>query len=157
MAWLQQHAFGLALAAIRQDIDAAEALGVYSTRVKLEAHALSAALVALAGGLFAINFQYISARLASSTSASPLSIVLMPIVGGVGTVAGPVLGALLFSYLQIKLLSSPGPARLVPLHLRRAAHRGDALRAEGHRRALGAAGAAAAAATGAGGGGGTRA
>ena len=47
----------------------------------------------------------------------------MPIVGGIGTIAGPVLGAVLFGYLQIKLLSSPGAARLVPLHLRRAAHR----------------------------------
>ena len=31
----------------------------------------------------------------------------MPIIGGVGTVAGPVLGALIFSYLQIKLLTIP--------------------------------------------------
>jgi len=36
-----------------------------------------------------------------------LTIVLMPIIGGVGTVAGPVLGALIFSTLQIKLLSIP--------------------------------------------------
>ena len=106
MAWLQQHAFGLALEAIRQDIDAAEALGVSSTRTKLQAHALSAALVAVAGGLFAINFQYISPGSVFDFRLS-LSIVLMPIVGGVGTVVGPVLGALLFSYLQIKLLASP--------------------------------------------------
>jgi ABC-type branched-subunit amino acid transport system permease subunit len=36
-----------------------------------------------------------------------LTIVLMPIVGGLGTVAGPVLGAILFGYLQIKMLSMP--------------------------------------------------
>jgi branched-chain amino acid transport system permease protein len=36
-----------------------------------------------------------------------LTIVLMPIVGGMGTLTGPVLGAMLFSYLQIKLLASP--------------------------------------------------
>lgn len=106
MAWLQQHSFGLALEAIRQDIDAAEALGVSSTRMKLEAHAISAALVALAGGLLAINFQYISPGSVFDFRLS-LSIVLMPIVGGMGTVVGPVLGALLFSYLQIKLLASP--------------------------------------------------
>jgi len=105
-AWLSQHAFGLALEAIRQDIDAAEALGVSSTRMKLEAHAISAALVALAGGLFAINFQYISPSNVFDFRLS-LSIVLMPIVGGMGTVVGPVLGAILFSYLQIKLLASP--------------------------------------------------
>jgi branched-chain amino acid transport system permease protein len=106
-AWVKESPFGHALAAIRQDIDAAEALGVNSTKYKLLVHALSAAIVAVAGSLFAINFQYISPGSVFDFRLS-LSIVLMPIVGGLGTVAGPVLGALLFGYLQIKLLSSPG-------------------------------------------------
>ncbi|HKA36581.1 MAG TPA: branched-chain amino acid ABC transporter permease [Thermoanaerobaculia bacterium] len=105
-AWIQASRFGAALRAIRQDIDAAEALGVNSTKYKLLVHALSAAIVAVAGSLFAINFQYISPNSVFDFRLS-LSIVLMPIVGGLGTVAGPVLGALLFGYLQIKLLSSP--------------------------------------------------
>lgn len=98
--------FGSALAAVKQDIDAAEALGVNSTRLKVSVHALSAALVGLAGGLFAINFQYVSPGSVFDFRLS-LTIVLMPIVGGVGTVAGPVLGALLFGWLQLKLLSTP--------------------------------------------------
>jgi branched-chain amino acid transport system permease protein len=106
VAWLQQNAFGLALESIRQDIDGAEALGVNSTRVKLEAHAISSALVAVAGSLYAINFQYISPGSIFDFRLS-LTIVLMPIVGGMGTLAGPVVGAMLFSYLQIKLLASP--------------------------------------------------
>ena len=106
VAWLTQHAFGLALEAIRQDIDGAEALGVNSTQVKLQAHAISSALVAVAGGLFATNFQYISPGSVFDFRLS-LTIVLMPIVGGMGTLTGPVLGAMLFSYLQIKLLASP--------------------------------------------------
>jgi branched-chain amino acid transport system permease protein len=106
VAWLQQHAFGLALEAIRQDIDAAEALGVHSTQAKLAAHAISAALVAIAGGVFATNFQYISPGSVFDFRLS-LTIVLMPIVGGMATITGPVIGALLFSYLQIKLLASP--------------------------------------------------
>lgn len=106
VAWVRNNAFGLALEAIRQDIDAAEALGIPSTRFKLWAHALSAALVGAAGGLFAMNFQYISPGSVFDFRLS-LSIVLMPIVGGIGTVVGPVLGAVLFSYLQIKLLASP--------------------------------------------------
>jgi branched-chain amino acid transport system permease protein len=105
-AWIQTSPFGQALRAIRQDIEAAEALGVDSTKYKLLVHALSAAIVAVAGSLFAINFQYISPNSVFDFRLS-LSIVLMPIVGGLGTVAGPVLGALLFGYLQIKLLSSP--------------------------------------------------
>ncbi len=105
-ATLRRSAFGAALSAVRQDIDAAESLGVDATRYKLLAHALSAAIVALAGSLFAINFQYIAPGSVFDFRLS-LSIVLMPIVGGVGTVAGPVLGALIFSTLQIKLLSVP--------------------------------------------------
>ncbi len=105
-ALVRRSAFGHGLAAIRQDIDAAEALGVDSTRFKLGAHALSAALVALAGSLYAINFQYIAPGSVFDFRLS-LSIVLMPIVGGVGSVAGPVLGAIVFSTLQIKLLAIP--------------------------------------------------
>jgi branched-chain amino acid transport system permease protein len=106
VAWVRVSAFGMALEAIRQDIDAAEALGIHSTRYKLYAHALSAAMVGAGGGLFAMNFQYISP---GSVFDFPLSlrIVLMPIVGGIGTLLGPVLGAVLFGYLQIKLLASP--------------------------------------------------
>ena len=105
-AYVKRSAFGRALAAIKQDIDAAEAVGVHSTRFKLAAHAISAALVALAGGLYAINFQYIAPGSVFDFRLS-LSIVLMPIIGGVGTVAGPIFGALIFSTLQIKLLSIP--------------------------------------------------
>jgi branched-chain amino acid transport system permease protein len=105
-AWLRGSAFGAALSAIRQDIDAAESLGINATRYKLAVHALSAGLVGAAGSLFAINFQYISPGSVFDFRLS-LSIVLMPIVGGVGTVAGPVLGAIFFSYLQIKMLSVP--------------------------------------------------
>jgi len=105
-AFVKRSAFGHALAAIRQDIDAAEALGIDSTRFKLAVHALSAAVIGVAGGLYAINFQYIAPGSVFDFRLS-LSIVLMPIVGGVGTIAGPVLGALVFSTLQIKLLSIP--------------------------------------------------
>ena len=106
VAWLRQSPFGLSLEAIRQDIDGAEALGVHSTQAKLQAHAISSGLVALAGSLFAMNFQYISPGSVFDFRLS-LTIVLMPIVGGMGTLTGPVLGAMLFSYLQIKLLASP--------------------------------------------------
>jgi branched-chain amino acid transport system permease protein len=107
VSWtIRGSSLGRALQAVRQDIDAAEALGIDSTRVKLRAHAISAAMVSAAGGLFAMNFQYIAPGSVFDFRLS-LSIVLMPIVGGVGTIAGPILGAILFSYLQIKLLSTP--------------------------------------------------
>lgn len=103
---IRSSALGRALSAVRQDVDAAEAVGVPSTRVKLRAHAISAALVAAAGGLFAMNFQYIAPGSVFDFRLS-LSIVLMPIVGGVGTIAGPILGAVIFSWLQLKILSMP--------------------------------------------------
>jgi branched-chain amino acid transport system permease protein len=103
---ISRSAFGSALAAVKQDIDAAEALGVNSTRLKVTVHALSAALVGLAGGLFAINFQFVSPGSVFDFRLS-LTIILMPIVGGLGTVAGPVLGAILFGWLQLKLLTIP--------------------------------------------------
>ena len=103
---VKRSAFGGGLAAIKQDIDAAEAIGINSTWFKLVAHAISAALVGVAGGLYAINFQYIAPGAVFDFRLS-LSIVLMPIIGGVGTIAGPVLGAIIFSTLQLKLLSIP--------------------------------------------------
>jgi branched-chain amino acid transport system permease protein len=107
VVWLiQRSRFGLALAAVRQEIDAAEALGVNSTAYKLWAHAISAALVAAAGSLYAINFQYIAPNSVFAFTLS-LQIVLMPVIGGVGTLIGPVIGGIVFGYLQIKLLTIP--------------------------------------------------
>ena len=103
---VRHSAFGRALSAIREDVDGAESLGVDSTRFKLAAHAISAALVALAGGLYAINFQYIAPGAVFDFRLS-LSIVLMPIVGGLGTIVGPILGALVVSTIQLKLLELP--------------------------------------------------
>jgi branched-chain amino acid transport system permease protein len=104
--YVKNSAFGHGLAAIKQDIDAAEGVGINATGFKLAAHALSAAMVAIAGSLYAINFQYIAPGSVFDFRLS-LSIVLMPILGGLGTIIGPILGALIFSTLQIKLLSIP--------------------------------------------------
>lgn len=101
---VQRSRFGLALASIKQDIDAAEALGIDSAGYKVNAHALSAALVAAAGSLYAINFQYIAPNSVFAFTMS-LQIVLMPVIGGVGTLVGPIIGGLVFGYLQIKLLT----------------------------------------------------
>lgn len=103
VVWLiQQNRFGLALNAIKQDIDAAEALGINATYYKVAAHALSAALVALAGGLYAIRMVYVAPQTVFAFTMS-LSIVLMPVIGGVGTLIGPVIGGVIFQYIEIKL------------------------------------------------------
>ncbi|HEY3363665.1 MAG TPA: branched-chain amino acid ABC transporter permease [Symbiobacteriaceae bacterium] len=107
VVWVIQNTrFGLALSAIKQDIDAAEALGINATAYKVWAHALSAALMAVAGSLYVVAFQYVAPNSVFAFSMS-LQIVLMPVIGGVGTLIGPIIGGVVFGYLQIKLLSIP--------------------------------------------------
>ena len=84
--------------AIREDQDAAEALGVDAFRYKLAAVALSAAMTATAG---AIEAFYYNNLYPSSVFAIGNSVELMsaPIVGGLGTLGGPLVGAFLLTVL----------------------------------------------------------
>jgi ABC-type branched-chain amino acid transport system, permease component len=91
--WIQRSRFGAQLVAVRENEDAAKALGVDSLRVKLRAITLSAGITALAGCLYAQYFLYIDANIAYGTWIS-IEFLLAPIIGGVGTVFGPVAGAL---------------------------------------------------------------
>jgi branched-chain amino acid transport system permease protein len=97
--------FGLQLRAIRDDEDRARGLGVRAMRVKLAAFVLSATVTGLAGGIW---FLYLT-QVQPPSGYDPLfdlSIVLMAFLGGLGTIAGPVIGALLIEpgqlYLNIK-------------------------------------------------------
>ena len=84
--------------AIREDQDAAEALGIDSFRCKLAAVALSAAMTAVAG---AIEAFYYNNLYPSSVFAIGNSVELMsaPIVGGLGTLGGPLVGAFVLTIL----------------------------------------------------------
>ncbi len=103
LAWLiRRSRFGLQLRAIRDDEDRARGLGVHAMRVKLSAFVLSAAITGLVGGLW---FYYI-AQVEPSTGFDPLFdlfVVLMAFLGGLGTVSGPVLGALIIEPGQLYL------------------------------------------------------
>ena len=103
LAWLVRRSrFGLQLRAIRDDEDRARGLGVHAMRVKLAAFVLSAAITALIGGVW---FYYI-AQVEPNTGFDPLfdlSVVLMAFLGGLGTVWGPVLGALIIEPGQLYL------------------------------------------------------
>jgi branched-chain amino acid transport system permease protein len=90
---------GLGMRAIREDEAAAEASGVGALRLKLTALALSTGLAGLAGGLFA--FYHISYY--PSHPFGPqwtFDALLMTYIGGVGTLHGPVLGAVLYVVLK---------------------------------------------------------
>jgi branched-chain amino acid transport system permease protein len=90
---------GLGMQAIREDEEAAEASGVGALRLKLTALALSTGLAGLAGGLFA----YYHISYYPSHPFSPhwtFDALLMTFIGGVGTLHGPVLGAVLYVVLK---------------------------------------------------------
>ncbi|WP_151447044.1 branched-chain amino acid ABC transporter permease [Lacisediminimonas profundi] len=86
--------FGYYLAALRNDQEAALALGVRTTRCKLQAAAISAAMTALGGTFYAQFVLYISP---DKMFGAHLSVVIavVCIIGGRGTLWGPVVGALL--------------------------------------------------------------
>jgi branched-chain amino acid transport system permease protein len=94
--WMERSRVGFYLKAIRGDQDAAEALGINSTRHLLTAMALSSFLTALGGSFYAQYFRYINPERNMGLDLS-IEFALMGIVGGQGTVLGPVLGAFLLS------------------------------------------------------------
>jgi branched-chain amino acid transport system permease protein len=103
LAWLVRRSrFGLQLRAIRDDEDRARGLGVRAMRVKLAAFVLSATVTGAAGGLW---FFYLT-QVQPPSGFDPLfdlSVVLMAFLGGLGSIAGPVLGALIVEPGQLYL------------------------------------------------------
>jgi branched-chain amino acid transport system permease protein len=99
VALLVPSRMGLGIRAVREDEAAAEATGVGALRHKLLALTLSTALVGLAGGAFAYyHVSYYPQHVFSP--AWTFDAVLMSFIGGVGTVHGPVLGALFYVILR---------------------------------------------------------
>jgi branched-chain amino acid transport system permease protein len=96
--WLKHSRYGAWLQAVRDNEAAASALGVNVFRVKLGAIVLSASLTAAAGVFYVQYFQYIDPSIAYGPAVS-VEALLGPIVGGLGTVWGPLLGALVLHLL----------------------------------------------------------
>ena len=89
---IERSRMGYALAAIRENEDAAEASGVNALATKLSAMAVSSFLTALGGTFYAQYFAYIDPSLTFGPAIS-IGGLLPAIVGGAGTVAGPLLGS----------------------------------------------------------------
>jgi len=88
---LQESSFGIALAAVREDQDAARGCGIDTTGVKLIAFATSATIGGVGGVVFASMQRFVSPE--SFTFWESLSIVLVVVVGGLGNPFGVILGA----------------------------------------------------------------
>jgi branched-chain amino acid transport system permease protein len=102
--------FGAYLVAIRENEDAASAVGINTFAVKLAAITVSAAITAAAGCFYAQYFLFIDAAIAYGPWIS-IDALLAPIVGGAGTLFAPLLGALVIKTLgeATKLLTGDAP------------------------------------------------
>jgi branched-chain amino acid transport system permease protein len=102
---LRRSTFGLQLLAIKADVDAAGDVGVSATFYQDLVFVLSGAVVGISGGLYASYFSFIEPNDMFGFDRS-IAFVLMAVIGGVGTVLGPVLGAIVFVLLRQYLLAS---------------------------------------------------
>jgi len=102
--------FGAYLVAVRENEDAARALGVDTTLVKLGAMTISAAMTAAGGAFYAQYFLFLDSGIAYGPWIS-IEALLAPIIGGVGTVFGPLLGAIVVKTLSelAKLVTGDAP------------------------------------------------
>ncbi len=91
--------YGTVFRAIRENEQRAEFVGLNTWRYKLMAFILSGVISGLAGSLFAIHGQYVP--LGSLYWQTSGEIVIMTVLGGVGTLFGPILGAGLYLYVKI--------------------------------------------------------
>jgi branched-chain amino acid transport system permease protein len=91
--------FGFALRAINQDEDAAASMGVNTTRVKVAAFALSAFVTGLVGATYAFQQAVIFPERLFDVEITVLMVVMV-VIGGSGTVLGPLLGAVVLQFLS---------------------------------------------------------
>ncbi len=97
--WLKGSRFGAQLVAVRDNEDAARALGIDPFRIKLAAITLSGAMMAVPGVFYLQMYQYIDPPLAFGSGVS-VEALLVAIVGGMGSVFGPVVGALALALIN---------------------------------------------------------
>ena len=98
-SWLLKSKAGYYWQAIRENEEAAQALGIAALRWKLLAMAISSAMTAVSGVFFAFYYNNLFPEQIFNISRS-IEIILGPVIGGVGTLFGPVLGAAVLTLLS---------------------------------------------------------
>jgi len=102
---------GRACLAIRENEIAAEAMGINTTRYKVLAFTIGAAFAGLAGALFGHNMYILSP--ASFTFMQSFNILIMVVMGGLGSMTGSIAGALVVTFLSAALASFPNARMIV--------------------------------------------
>jgi branched-chain amino acid transport system permease protein len=102
--WLSTSRFGYGLIAIREDEDAAMAMGINTALYKTAAFALSGAFAGLVGGVFAYWITFIDPDGVFRVIVT-IQMIIMAVFGGMGTVVGPLLGAFVLASVS-ELLST---------------------------------------------------
>ena len=101
MYMLTRTPFGRMSNAVRDNPERAEFVGYSTQRVRFQAFTLSAMFAGVAGALAAINFELMNSQaIGAGTSGQ---VLLMTFVGGIGHFFGPIIGAMLITFLQISL------------------------------------------------------
>lgn len=98
--WLLRTKRGLALAAVRDNVEAAKSVGVDAGRMKWFVFIVSAFGTGIAGGLIYLQKARISPDAAFSVTDWTAYIIFIVVIGGIGTIEGPILGVLVFFALQ---------------------------------------------------------
>jgi branched-chain amino acid transport system permease protein len=96
-AWLLSTRFGLALNAIRDDEDKAEAMGLKTHAIKVTAWVIAAAFLGMAGAIYGNLLRFID-PLETAFAGATIGVwmILMALLGGKGTLLGPIVGAIIF-------------------------------------------------------------
>ncbi len=94
--WLKRSRFGAQLAAIRENEDSARALGIDTFKEKVKVMMLSGAIAGIGGCFFAQYFLYIDPTIVFGVDKS-VEMLLVSMIGGAGTVYGPLIGAVLLA------------------------------------------------------------
>jgi len=97
--WLLRSRAGYYWQAIRENEEAAQALGINTFRWKMLAVAISSAMTAISGVFFAFYYNNLFPEQIFHISRS-IEIILGPIIGGIGTLFGPILGAAILTFLS---------------------------------------------------------
>jgi len=113
--WLERSRFGASLVAIRENEDAAQALGVNAFRCKMYAICISGAMGGAGGTFYAQKFLYLDPPIAYGIGTS-VEMLLVTIVGGLGTVFGPLIGSFVLhgiNEVARHYLEAPGLSMIV--------------------------------------------